>query len=250
MTDHSALKDDLKAQWEARAEDWISRLQDSETSHREAMLDGWMLDAVGDVSGRKVIDLGCGEGRFSRMLAERSAVVTGIDLCHPLIEFAKSHRVYDESYLTGDMEDLHELASDEFDLAVSYISLVDVPDMLSAVREAFRVLLPGGRFVVCNLHPMISAAPGWIKQGSLKLHYPVDRYFDEGGRNISQREDQPWICFHRTLSRHFRTFLGTGFAVEDIREPTPTAAQARQYPYVSDNLRVPEFIIYILRKPG
>ena len=69
-----------------------------------------------------MIDLGCGEGRFSRMLAERSAVVTGIDLCRPLIEFAKSHRVYDESYLIGDMEDLHGVASDEFDLAVSYVS--------------------------------------------------------------------------------------------------------------------------------
>ena len=41
----------------------------------------------------------------------------------------------------------------------------------------------------------------------------------------------------------------TGFTVEDIREPTPTAEQAARYPIVSDNLRVPEFIIYILRKP-
>ena len=249
MTDHSALKDDLKAQWEARAEDWISRLQDSETSHREAMLDGWMLDAVGDVSGRKVIDLGCGEGRFRRMLSERGAEVTGVDLCRPLIEFARKQRVSDESYMIGDMEDLGGVASDEFDLAVSYVTLVDVPDMRSAVCEAFRVLRRGGRLVVCNLHPMISANPGWIRQGNRQIHYPVDRYFDEGERNISRRQDMPWTNFHRTLSRHVRTFLDAGFTVEDIREPTPTAAQARQYPYVSDNLRVPEFIIYILRKP-
>ena len=70
MTDQSTLKNELKAQWEAMAEDWIS-LQNCETSHRDAM-----LDAVGEVSGRKVVDLGCGEGRFSRMLARRGAVVT------------------------------------------------------------------------------------------------------------------------------------------------------------------------------
>lgn len=249
MTDASILKDELKAQWEAMAVDWIRQAQDAEKSHREAMLDGWMLDAVGDVSGCKVIDLGCGEGRFSRMLTERGAVVTGVDLCRPFIEFAKEHRVSDEVYLNGDMEDLNEIPGDEFDLAVSYVTLVDVPNMGSAVSEAFRVLRRGGRFVVCNLHPMVSANPGWIRQGKRQIHYPVDRYFDEGERDISLRADMPWTNFHRTLSTQFQTFLGAGFTVEDIREPTPTAEQASRYPVVSDNLRVPEFIIYILRKP-
>ncbi len=249
MSDQSTLKDELKAEWEARAEDWISRIQDIETSHREAMLDGWMLDAIGDVADRKVIDLGCGEGSFSRMLAERGAVVTGLDLCRPLIEFARMHRVTNEAYLIGDMEDLNELPENEFEVAISYISLVDVSDMQSAVREAFRILCPDGLFVVCNLHPMISASLNWIKQGSLKLHYPVDHYFDEGERDIARQDDQPWTMFHRTLSTHVRTFLDIGFAVEDIREPTPTDAQAARYPFVSDNLRVPEFIIYTLRKP-
>ena len=183
------------------------------------------------------------------MLAERGATVTGVDLCPPFIEFAKNHRVSKEAYLIGDMEDLHEVPGDEFDLAVSYITLVDVPDMRSAVGEAFRVLRRGGRFVVCNLHPMTSASSGWINQGSRKLHYPVDRYFDESERDISRREDRPMTNFHRTLSTHFRTFLGTGFTVEDIREPTPTEEQAERYPVVSDNLRVPDFIIHILRKP-
>ena len=155
MTDQSTMKNKLKAQWEAMAEDWISQIQDSETSHRKAMLDGWMLDAVGDASDLKVIDLGCGEGRFSRMLAERGAMVTGVDLCRPFIEFAKNHRVSDEAYMIGDMENLHGVPGDEFDLAVSYVTLVDVPDMRSAVGEAFRVLRRGGRFVVCNLQPMV-----------------------------------------------------------------------------------------------
>ena len=175
--------------------------------------------------------------------------MTGVDLCRPFIEFAKSHRVSKEAYLIGDMEDLHEVPGDEFDVAVSYIALVDVPDMRSAVGEAFRVLRRGGRFVVCNLHPMTSASSGWINQGSRKLHYPVDRYSDEGERDISRWEGRPMTNFHRTLSTYFRTFLGTGFTVEDVREPTPTEEQAERYPVVSNNLRVPDFIIYILRKP-
>ena len=90
--------------------------------------------------------------------------MTGVDLCRPFIEFAKNHRGSNEAYLIGDMEDLHEVPGDKFDLAVSYITLVDVPDMRSAVGEAFRVLRRGGRFVVCNLHPVASASPA----GSIK----------------------------------------------------------------------------------
>lgn len=62
------------------------------------------------------------------------------------------------------------------------------------------------------------------------------------------QEDQPWSNFHRTLSTHIRIFLEAGFALEDLREPTPTQEQVGQYPFISDNLRVPKFIIYILRK--
>ena len=44
MTNQTTLKEELKAEWEARAEDWINLIQDTESSHREAMLDGWMLE--------------------------------------------------------------------------------------------------------------------------------------------------------------------------------------------------------------
>jgi 2-polyprenyl-3-methyl-5-hydroxy-6-metoxy-1,4-benzoquinol methylase len=58
------------------------------TSTERGLLDPWMLDAVGDVSGLSVIDRGCGEGRFSRMMAESGAKVTGLDLCESLIDQA------------------------------------------------------------------------------------------------------------------------------------------------------------------
>ena len=99
-----------------------------------------MLDAVGDVSGLNVIDLGCGEGRFSRMMAESGAKVTGLDLCEPLIDQARKLRIKDEEYLES-------IDSDSFDLAVSYITLVDIPDLKRATEEAFRVLRPGGRLI-------------------------------------------------------------------------------------------------------
>ncbi len=249
MNDESELRRQLRAEWEGLAEELIRLHVEGEDELREFLLDGWMLGAVGDVSGLRVIDLGCGEGRFARMLTESGAKVTGVDLCRPLIEYAESHRAGDETYLCADMEDLDGVPDDAFDLAVSYVSLVDVLDMQRAISATFRVMRSGGRFVVCNVHPMRTASVGWIRQGDVKLHYPVDNYFDESARELRSRGGKPWTNFHRTLETHARTFLDAGFVIEAIREPTPTHEQAEQHPYIDDELRVPNFIIFVLRKP-
>ena len=143
----------LRTQWTEAAQDWI----ETDQAVRTGMLDSWMLDALGDVSGKTVIDIGCGEGRFCRLLAELGAVVTGVDLTEPLIERARSLGSDRETYTVGDAEDLDGVCDGSFDLAVSYIVLVDLLDYQRSIREAYRVLRPGGRFVVCSVHPMRSA---------------------------------------------------------------------------------------------
>ena len=250
MADKSTLKELMSTQWDAVADDWIAAVRTKgENEHREGLLDSWMLDAVGDVSGMKVIDLGCGEGRFSRMLAERGASVTGIDLCRRFIEHAAAHRVRDDEYLVGNMEDLNNLPDAGFDLAVSYVTLVDVLDLERAIREAFRVLKAGGRFIACNLQPMVTASfAGWIRDARERLHYKLDDYFDEGPRTLPVW-DQEITNIHRTMATYINTFLDAGFFLEGIKEPTPTLEQAAAFPKVADNLRVPEFVIYLLRKP-
>ena len=249
MNDESNLRERLKAEWEDMAEEWIRLHGEGKDELREVVLDGWMLDAAGDVSGLKMIDLGCGEGRFTRMLAKSGARVTGVDLCRPLIEYAESHRIGDETYLIADMEDLDGVPDNEFDLAISYVSLVDVLDMQRAISAAFRVMRRGARFVVCNVHPMRMASIGWIRQGDVKLHYPVDNYFDESARELRFRDGKPLTNFHRTLETHAMAFLDAGFEIEAIREPKPTQEQAEEHPNIGDVLRVPNFIIFVLRKP-
>src|SRR4051812_10521273 len=91
-------KAQLRAQWDAAAGKWIERMRARGDASREGLLDDWMLDAVGDVARKDVIDLGCGEGRFCRMLAERGAVVTGVDLCEAMVREAGERRVAEEKY--------------------------------------------------------------------------------------------------------------------------------------------------------
>ena len=182
------------------------------------------------------------------MLAEQGAKVTGIDLCERFIEFAKEHRGNDEEYLVADMENLCQFPDHSFDVAVSYVSLVDTVDFERAVSEAHRLLRSAGRFIVCNLQPMCTAANAWFKdEQNRKLYFKLDSYFDEGPRDMPMFSS-PVTNFHRTLSTYVNCFLNTGFILEALHEPKPSSAQLETCPDIDDNLRVPYFIIFLLRK--
>ena len=244
---------DLAGEWAAFAPAWIERMATDGDGARQGLLDDWMLEVLGDVSGRSVIDLGCGEGRFCRMLAARGARTLGVDLQPAFVDHARSLAGPGEAYELGDMQSLSGVADGSFDLAVSYISLVDVPDEAAAVREAHRVLAPGGRFVVCNLSPMATAChPGdpWVRgEDGRKLHYILDDYADEGPRDIPFPSGHRITNHHRMLSTTLNELLDAGFVLRRLHEPLPSAEQLARVPENDDLFRVPIFVIYDLVKP-
>ena len=173
------LESHLREQWNESVETWIQK----EQAVRTGFLDAWMLRALGDVEGRRVLDIGCGEGRFCRLLAGLGAEVTGIDLTEGLMVRARALSEGVGTYLAGNAHDLAGVEDESFDLAVSYIVMVDLFKYREAIRSAFRVLRPAGRFIVCNIHPMrMAKTNGWIRQGNRKLFYAVDDYTLEGPR--------------------------------------------------------------------
>ena len=238
-------RDRLRSQWTEAAQDWIAQDQTIRTD----FLDSWMLDELGDVSNKRVIDIGCGEGRFTRLLAELGADATGIDLTQPLLDRAHALAGPNETYRLADAETLDGIESQSCDLAVSYIVLVDLDDYRASIEAAYRVLRPGGAFIVCSIHPMRMATPqGWINQGGRKLFYPLDNYAQEGPREFTWW-GKPFLNMHRTLSSHITAFLDAGFVLDALHEPTPSPEQLERNPHFDDEYRAPNFIIYRLRKP-
>ncbi len=241
---------ETQRQWEALAPFWIQRCHEGEPN-REGMLDRWMLDTLGYVTGLRIADLGCGEGRFCRMLARQGAsYVLGIDLCEMLNEEARVQKSSDaEHYLIDNIEHLGSVESDFFDIAVSYISLVDVADLDAAIASSYRILKPGGRFVVCNLAPMVTASNARITDpDGTRTAFRVDHYFDESNRTMRFRGLE-LTNFHRTLSTYINGFLKAGYALKGIREPRPDEEGLARYPELTNELRSPAFVIYDLLKP-
>jgi 2-polyprenyl-3-methyl-5-hydroxy-6-metoxy-1,4-benzoquinol methylase len=238
-------------EWNELAQFWIKRCCDGE-ANREGMLDRWMLRAVGQPEHLSVIDLGCGEGRFSRMLSRLGADrVLGIDTCEAFIQEAgRMRRLEVEEYRLDNMEHLETVSDEEFDMAVSYLSLVDVQKLSAAIQETFRILKKGGRFIVCNLAPMATAVNKRIEDPDRsRIAIRVDNYFDESVRIMRFGEHQI-SNYHRTLSHYLNIFLTCGFVLKGFEEPFPSNQELLRYPELENELRAPSFVIYKLEKPN
>jgi SAM-dependent methyltransferase len=242
---------DLREEWRQLAPAWIRQAREGPNPTRTGLLDRPMLDACGHVRGLKVLDCGCGEGRFCRILVERGAeLAIGVDLCPAMVAAAARLATGKDSYLLADAQDMAFLRDACLDLAVSYLNQCDLPDFIANSREVYRILKPGGRFVIANLHPMRSATGGWARtESGAKLHVILDRYFDEAHRRWEMLGVE-FTNFHRTLSTYIRAYRQIGFAVEQVVEPTADAQMLERFPELDDERRVPNFIVFVLGKPA
>lgn len=249
MTDMPS-QDELKREWAALAPAWVRESREGRNSNRTGLLDAPVLNACGEVAGVRALDLGCGEGRFCRILAEHGAdYVLGVDLSTEMISAARELQGDRDEYMVADAQDMPWAESGSFDLAVSYLNQCDLPDFQANTEEAFRLLRSGGRFVIANLHPMRSAVGHWHRSpDGEKLHVVLDDCFDESARRWRML-DVDFTNFHRTLTTYVRGFLRAGFVLRDLIEPTVAEDVLESHPDLGDELRVPNFIVYVLDKP-
>jgi len=233
--------------WELSAQAWIDSMGERGDWAREHVLDPVMLGRVAAGQHGRALDVGCGEGRFCRMLKATGINTTGIDPTAQLLETAR-RRDPSGDYRLGRAEQL-EFETASFDLVVSYLTLIDIADFRRAIGEMARVLNPGGSLLIANLTGFTSAcaARGWVKdEEGRPLHFPVDRYLDEfafwfewAGIRIEN--------WHRPLAAYMSAFLECGLQLTFFAEPGPVSGElAAQETY----RRVPWFVVMEWRRPA
>jgi SAM-dependent methyltransferase len=227
--------------WKASAYSWIAEMGEHGDFSRRYVLDPVMLARALARSPKKVLDVGCGEGRFCRMLGDNGVPSTGVDPTPALIAAARE-RDPGGVYVEAEAEDL-PFGDESFDLVVSYLSLVDIPDAYSAIREMVRVLRPGGTLLIANLNGFNTACGdiGWVKDNTgERLFYPIDHYLQERAMWIEYRGIRI-LNHHRPISTYMRILLDEGLRLAYFDEPAPIDEAPREK--AASYRRVPWFFV-------
>ncbi|WP_406636307.1 class I SAM-dependent methyltransferase [Amycolatopsis sp. WGS_07] len=191
-----------------------------------------LLRLLGDVRGRRVLDAGCGNGYFSRILAARGAEVTGVEPATSLISFAREKSGDDISYLQADLTQLPKL--EPFDAVVCSMVLMAIPDWKPAMRACVEALRPGGLFVFAIVHPAFEELFGtWREYGEYRRKEYLAEYEIVGGDASD---------FHRPLSAYLNEAAALGCRVREVVEPglDPEVAEANG---IESYVRMPNFLI-------
>src|SRR5262245_37403193 len=141
--------------WNGNADAWTKLARAGYDVYRDHLNTPAFFELLPDVTGLAGLDIGCGEGRNTRLLAKRGARTTAIDIAEKFIGHAKKtetdaplgidYRVASAAALP--------FADGTFDFATGFMSFMDVPETDRVLREAFRVLKPGGFLQFSITHP-------------------------------------------------------------------------------------------------
>jgi 2-polyprenyl-3-methyl-5-hydroxy-6-metoxy-1,4-benzoquinol methylase len=251
MPDHD---DTSTRSWDAAADDWIAHADTSD--YQNLFLRPRMLALAGSVSGLRGLDVGCGEGSYSRELARRGARVTGVDGSARLVDAARRRATADGltiEYACLNASALDGMASDAFDLVVASMVMMNVEDYEGAIGEAYRVLAPGGALCMSITHPCFSApVSDWVHgKGRVAQHFAVDRYFERiaWDDRITSAFRMPTLRRHRPLEDYMGGAIRAGFVLRAFQEPMATADDLRASPRFEPMTRVPYFLFMRWQKP-
>jgi SAM-dependent methyltransferase len=210
--------------WEKSA-DWYDKIIGERGSelYQEVVIPG-ALDLLRPTKGEKMLDLGCGQGVFSRALAESGSLVTGIDASRSLVEKARRYagrgRV---RYYERDAADLAGLG--DFDGISAILCLQNLEHLDQVCLAAAHVLRPGGRMLWVLNHPAfrIPRQSSWGYEEERKIQY---RRMDAYSSTLSipivmhpgRAESETTVSIHRSLEELAKPALAAGLVMSGLRE--------------------------------
>lgn len=245
------IKDSSTECWnQVSIDQWIKKAQTND--FRMYYIMPYTLEKLGDVKDKYILDLGCGEGGYSRALSHKGAIVTSTDCSEVFIEYAKNkakeeglkiqHHVLNASTLSI----VHD---NYYDIVLCSMMLMDVENLDGTLKEIHRVLKKDGKVFISMLHPCFKGKETkWIlNKGDIEVlvsdyHNPKEWIGEIQGLN------DPILYRHRTLSEYIKAFLRNSFKLIDISEPIPTEEQCQMSTRVAWLKKIPMYLFIELEK--
>jgi len=204
-----------------------SEIYDQEANPLIGLEEPVVREALGDVAGLSVLDLGCGTGRHALWMAGAGASVTAIDFSEGMMEKARAKPGAEKvRFLVHDLHECLPFADGAFDRVVSGLVLEHLHDLAPFFSEARRVLKPGGRAVVSGMHPAM-----FLRDVRARFHDPAT------GEKV-----EPGSVEH-TFGDFVMAAVRAGFALAGVDERAPDAEFAERYPRAAKYVGWPMLVV-------
>ena len=205
---------------------------DEERNPLIALEEDITLGFIGDVKHQRVLDVGCGTGRYCQLLARKGANVVGIDPSPRMLEYAKRKITPNCRFALhlGKIEDT-EFPSAHFNVVVSALTLGHIPELEPVIKKVSRIITSRGRVIVSDIHPY------WPISG-----HDYAEFFDGSGQEYRIPE------YAHLFEEYWNTFRRFRFSIEGVKEPKIDDRLIERFPGLKEWKGVPLALILKARK--
>lgn len=232
--DWRGLTDETHSIWDQNASFWDNYM--GEGNDFQHLLIGPSTENQLELRGGElVLDIACGNGNFSRRLAQLGAQVVAFDFSQSFIERARAHstkfgdQIEYQRIDATQQEQLLSLGLNRFDAAVCNMALMDIPDIDPLIETLPQLLKPGGWFIFSVMHPCFNSSGAdkiieeqysdgeIITRRAIKVSTYITPASSKGLGVIGQ--PVPQYYFHRPLSVLLKPCFRSGFVLDRLEEP-------------------------------
>ena len=265
------LRHESQAQWNTKAGFWDDYVGEAGNDFHRVLIAPTAEQLLALQPGEHVLDIGCGNGQFSRQIARLRAHVLSTDFSHVFLERAQKHaadlppeiaaRLTHQLVDATDEAQLVALGTQRFDAAVANMALMDMPTIEPLMVALTKLLKPKGRFVFSIMHPCFNNPAGDARvieavdrEGEVTFTYAIkiSKYLTptvQKGAGIIG-EPAPHYYFHRPLHMLLKSAFQAGFVLDALEEPTFAGDGEPTRPWSLANFKeLPPALVVRLRLP-
>ena len=217
--------------WGHVANWYHEHVSESDDTYHEKVIKPNLLRVLGDVKDKRILDVACGQGFFSRAFAAAGAHVTGADIAPELIAIAKKLGPASIQYLAAPASRM-PLPDESFDAAICVLALQNIKDLSGALAQVSHLLKAGASFAIVLNHPAFRIprhsewgfdGDGSSADGGAGIQFRrIDRYLSETSYQIQMHPGSDpsatTLSYHRPLQLYMKELAKHGFVLAGIEE--------------------------------
>lgn len=206
------------------------------------------LQLLGNVENKRILDLGCGDGKFGQELFDLGCQsYLGLESSEPMVQSARKNLSATSGQVIHTKIEDWDYPSERFHIVISRLALHYVADLQETFANVHRTLKQNGRFIFSIVHPVITSSDKSRAKGGMRQDWIVDEYFSVGERQVYFMGEKV-MQYHRPIEDIYSALQNADFQIEHLRESRPERENFNDEAQYERRKRIPLFLFLASRK--